>query len=236
MRFCHSATIQGSEVPVPPVRRLNDVRQLLKVPLEPAPPPRTFAIEAHHAAIDGDVQHRHIGNAPLRSMPMAKPLDWRNVLAPDVIRQIEDEMGRKFAEGWYAYERALQGGMREIAPPPEVRDHRPTDQGGSARRQAGPRAPRGYWDDLIVETLKSVEPDRLAYTDLMTRVQGRAREHHLARSSFNVSLERLEREGRIGKDGHSWFWRAPAPRVSRSDDEPATGGKEFSALPFEYAN
>ena len=33
---------------------------------------------------------------------MAKSLDWRNVLAPDVVRQIEDEMSRKFAEGWYA--------------------------------------------------------------------------------------------------------------------------------------
>jgi hypothetical protein len=190
----------------------------------------------YYVAIDGNVQHRHIGNGPLRSMPMAKTLDWRNVLAPDVIRQIEDEMGRKFAEGWYAYERALQKGMREIAPPPEVRDHRPADEAGGTRRQAGPRAPRGYWDDLIVDVLKSVEPDRLGYTDLMTRVQSRAEEHHLARSSFNVSLERLERERKIGKDGHSWFWRAPAPGVSRSEDEPASGGKEFSALPFEYAN
>jgi hypothetical protein len=169
-------------------------------------------------------------------MAMAKSLDWRTVLAPDVVRQIEDEMSRKFAEGWYAYERALQEGMREIAPPPEVRDRRPADQGGSARRQAGPRAPRGYWDDLIVESLKSVEPDRLAYTDLMTRVQGRAREHHLARSSFNVSLERLEREGRIGKDGHSWFWRAPASRASQSEGKPASGDGKLSALPFEHAN
>jgi hypothetical protein len=169
-------------------------------------------------------------------MAMARSLDWRNVLAPDVVRQIEDEMSRKFAEGWYAYERALQEGMREIAPPPEVRNHRPADEGRSTRRQAGPRAPRGYWDDLIVEVLKSVEPDRLAYTDLMARVQDRARDHNLARSSFNVSLERLEREGRIGKDGHSWFWRAPASRASGSEDKPASGDKELSALPFEYAN
>jgi hypothetical protein len=154
-------------------------------------------------------------------MAMARPLDWRNVLAPDVVRQIEDEMSRKFAEGWYAYERALREGMREIAPPPEVRDHRPAD---------------GYWDDLIVEILKSVEPDRLAYTDLMARVQGQAQEHKLARSSFNVSLERLERQGRIGKDGHSWFWRTPASRAARSEDKPASGDKELSALPFEYAN
>jgi hypothetical protein len=169
-------------------------------------------------------------------MAMARSLDWRNVLAPDVVRQIEDEMSRKFAEGWYAYERALQDSMREIAPPPEVRDHRPADEGRSTRRQTGPRAPRGYWDDLIVEVLKSVEPDRLAYTDLMARVQGQAKDHTLARSSFNVSLERLEREGRIGKDGHSWFWRAPASRASRSEDKPASGDKELSALPFEYAN
>ena len=47
---------------------------------------------------------------------MAKSLDWRTVLAPDVVQQIEDEMSRKFAEGWYAYERALQESMREIAP------------------------------------------------------------------------------------------------------------------------
>jgi hypothetical protein len=167
---------------------------------------------------------------------MAKTLDWRNVLAPDVIRQIEDEMSRKFAEGWYAYERALQEGMRDIAPPPEVHEHRPADQGGSTRRQAGPRAPRGYWDDLIVEVLKSVEPDRLAYTDLMTRVQGQAQEHKLARSSFNVSLERLEGEGRIGKDGRSWFWRAPASRASRSEDKAANGDRDLSALPFVYAN
>ena len=167
---------------------------------------------------------------------MAKSLDWRNVLAPDVIRQIEDEMSRKFAEGWYAYERALQDSMREIAPPPEVRDHRPADEGRSTRRQAGPRAPRGYWDDLIVEVLKSVEPDRLAYTDLMTRVQDRAPEHHLARSSFNVILERLEQKGRISKEGHSWFWRAAASRVSRSEDGPATGDKQLSSLPFEYAD
>jgi hypothetical protein len=167
---------------------------------------------------------------------MAKSLDWRNVLAPDVIRQIEDEMSRKYAEGWYAYERALQESMRDIAPPPEVRDHRPADEGRSTRRQAGPRAPRGYWDDLIVGVLKSVEPDRLAYTDLMARVQGQAKDHGLARSSFNVSLERLEREGRIGKDGHSWFWRAAASRVARSEDGPATGDKQLSSLPFEYAD
>jgi hypothetical protein len=169
-------------------------------------------------------------------MAMTRSLDWRNVLAPDVVRQIEDEMSRKFAEGWYAFERALREGMREIAPPPEVREHRPADQGGSIRRQAGPRAPRGYWDDLIVEVLKSVDPDRLSYTDLMARVQGRAKDHTLPRSSFNVSLERLERAGSIGKDGHSWFWRAPPSRVSRSEDGPATGDKQFSALPFEYAN
>ena len=167
---------------------------------------------------------------------MAKSLDWRTVLAPEVVQQIEDEMSRKFAEGWYAYERALQEGMREIAPPPEVRDHKAADQNRGTRSHAGPRAPRGYWDDLIVQVLKGVEPGRLGYTDLMTRVQGKTEEHNLARSSFNVSLERLERDGRIGKDGHSWFWRAPATRVSRSADEPATGGKELSALPFEYAN
>ena len=167
---------------------------------------------------------------------MAKSLDWRTVLAPDVVRQIEDEMSRKFAEGWYAYERALQEGMREIAPPPEVRERRTADQSRSTRSHAGPRAPRGYWDDLTVQILKDVEPERLAYTDLMTRVQGRAQDHHLARSSFNVSLERLEREGRIGKDGHSWFWRAPATRVSPSEDEPDTGGKELSALPLGDAS
>ena len=41
---------------------------------------------------------------------MAKSLDWRTVLAPEVVRQIEEEMGRKFAEGWYAYERACRRG------------------------------------------------------------------------------------------------------------------------------
>jgi hypothetical protein len=167
---------------------------------------------------------------------MAKSLDWRNVLAPDVIRQIEDEMSRKFAEGWYAYERALQEGMREIAPPPEVRDHRPADQGGSTRGHAGPRAPRGYWDDLIVEVLKSVEPDRLGYTDLMARVQGKAHEHNLARSSFNVSLERLEREGKVAKDGNSWFWRAPRSRASPSGAADDTRDQQLSTFAFGDSN
>jgi hypothetical protein len=156
---------------------------------------------------------------------MAKSLDWRNVLAPDVVRQIDDEMSRKFAEGWYAYERALQEGMRAITPPPEIRDHRPADQGGSTRRNAGPRAPRGYWDDLIAQVLRSLEPDRLGYADLMARVQGETQEYTLARSSFNVSLERLEREGKIGRDGHRWFWRAPPVRGSSSAVGSDTGNE-----------
>lgn len=160
---------------------------------------------------------------------MAKSLDWRTVLAPDVVRQIEDEMSRKFAEGWYAHERALQERMREVAPPPEIRDHRPADQGRSTRGRGGPRAPRGYWDDLIVQVLKSVEPDRLGYTNLMARVQGQAQEHNLARSSFNVSLERLEREGRIGKHGHSWFWRAPPAGASSSGAGSDAGDAQVSA-------
>ena len=162
---------------------------------------------------------------------MAKSLDWRTVLAPEVVQQIEDEMSRKFAEGWYAYERALQEGMREIAPPPEVRDHKAADQNRGTRSHAGPRAPRGYWDDLIVQVLKSVEPGRLGYTDLMTRVQGKTQEHNLARSSFNVSLERLERERKIGKDGNSWFWRKPASGAMPSDTGADTGGNQLSASP-----
>jgi hypothetical protein len=162
-------------------------------------------------------------------MAMAKSLDWRTVLAPDVVQQIEDEMSRKFAEGWYAYERALQERMREITPPPEVRDHKAAEQNRGTRSHAGPRAPRGYWDDLIVQVLRSVEPDRLGYTDLMSRVQGKAQEHNLARSSFNVSLERLEREGSIGKDGHSWFWRAPPVQAPSAGAEPDTGDEQLSA-------
>ena len=164
---------------------------------------------------------------------MAKLLDWRTVLAPDVVRQIEDEMSRKFAEGWYAYERALQESMRDIAPPPEVRDRRPADQSGEARSRSQPRAPRGYWDELIVQTLKAHEPDRLGYTDLMARVQGKAQEHNLARSSFNVSLERLEREGKIGKDGSSWFWRGPVSGAMPSDAESDSGGRQLSAFHLE---
>ena len=160
---------------------------------------------------------------------MAKSLDWRTVLAPEVVRQIEEEMDRKFAEGWYAYERALQDGMRAIAPPPEVRDHRPNDPTGSTRGHAGPRAPRGYWDDLIVQVLKSVEPDRGGYTDVMARVQGKTHEYKLPRSSFNVSLERLEGEGRIAKDGHSWFWRATPVRASSPGAGSDTGNERLSA-------
>lgn len=163
---------------------------------------------------------------------MAKSIDWRTVLAPDVVQQIEDEMARKFADGWYACERALQEAMREIAPPPEVRDRRPADQSGSTRSHAQPRAPRGFWDDLIVEVLKGIEPDRLAYTDLMARVQGRTQEHKLARSSFNVSLERLEREGKIGKEGHWWFWREPEVRASPSGAGIDAEDKQLSALPL----
>lgn len=159
---------------------------------------------------------------------MAKSPDWRNVLAPELVRQIEDEMGRKFAEGWNAYERALQEGMRQIAPPPEVRERRPAAQAGSTRRQA--RVPRGHWAGVIVEVLESVEPERLSYTDLMTRVQGRSPEHHLARSSFNVSLERLERDGKIGRDGNSWFLRTPAVRASSSGAGDDDGNKQLSAL------
>jgi hypothetical protein len=162
-------------------------------------------------------------------MTMAKSLDWRTVLAPEVVGQIEEEMDRKFAEGWYAYERALEEGMRAITPPPEVRSRRPADQGGSPRGHAGPRAPRGYWDDLIVQVLKSVEPDRLGYTDLMARVQGKTQEYKLARSSFNVSLERLEGERKIAKNGNSWFWRAtPTPASSRGP-ESDTGSERLSA-------
>ena len=156
---------------------------------------------------------------------MAKSLDWRGVLAPEFIRQIEDEMDRKFAEGWYAYERALQEGMHAIAPPPKVRDHRPTDPSGSVRGHAGPRAPRGYWDDLIVQVLKSIEPDRLGYADLMARVQGKTQEYKLARSSFNVSLERLQAEGKIAKDGNSWFWRAMPTRAPSSGAGSDTGNE-----------
>ena len=76
---------------------------------------------------------------------MAKSPDWRNVLAPDLVQQIEDEMGRKFAEGWNAYERALQESMRQIAPPPEVRERRPAVQGGSSRSEGQARVPRGHW-------------------------------------------------------------------------------------------
>jgi hypothetical protein len=161
---------------------------------------------------------------------MAKSLDWRTVLAPELVREIEEEMGRKFAEGWYAHERALQEGMRAIMPPPEVRDHRPTDMSGKARGHAGPRAPRGYWDDLILQALKGVQPDRLGYTDLMARVQGKTQEYKLARSSFNVSLERLEGEGKIAKDGNSWFWRATPTPASSPGPEPDTGNGQLSAL------
>jgi hypothetical protein len=168
-------------------------------------------------------------------MAMAKSLDWRTVLAPEVVQQIEDEMSRKFAEGWFAYERALQESMGEIAPPPEVRDHKAADQSRGTRSHAGPRAPRGYWDDLIVQVLKSVEPDRLGYTDLMTRVQGKTEEHNLARSSFNVSLERLEHDGKIGKDGHRWFWRSPA-QASSSSAGPDTMDEQLSAPVSEDAN
>jgi hypothetical protein len=160
---------------------------------------------------------------------MAKTLDWRTVLAPEVVRQIEEEMGRKFAEGWYAYERTLQEGMRAITPPPGVRDHRPADPSGSVRGHAAPRAPRGYWDDLIVQILKSVEPDRLGYTDLMARVQGKSQEYKLARSSFNVSLERLEGEGKIAKDGNSWCWRATPARASSSGAGSDTGNEQLLA-------
>jgi hypothetical protein len=167
---------------------------------------------------------------------MAKSLDWRTVLASDVVRQIEDEMSRKFAEGWYAYERALQERMREVAPPPEVRDHRAADPGGSPRSRAQPRVPRGFWDDLIVQTLEGVHPERLSYTELMARVQGKAHDHNLARSSFNVSLERLEREGKITKDGNSRFWRAPRNRASPSDAADDTRDQQLSAFAFEDSN
>jgi hypothetical protein len=167
---------------------------------------------------------------------MAKSLDWRTVLASDVVRQIEDEMSRKFAEGWYAYERALQERMREVAPPPEVRDHKAAEPGRSPRSRAQPRVPRGYWDELIVQTLEGVRPERLAYTDLMARVQGKAHEHNLARSSFNVSLERLEREGKVGKDGHSWFWRAPRGRASPSSAADDTRDQQLSTFAFGDSN
>jgi hypothetical protein len=169
-------------------------------------------------------------------MTMAKSLDWRTVLAPEVVGQIEQEMDRKFAEGWYAYERALQEGMRAITPPPEVRGPRSVDQGGSSRGHAGPRAPRGYWDSLIVQVLKSVEPDRLGYTDLMARVQGKTQEYKLARSSFNVSLERLDGEGKIAKDGNSWSWRARPFRASSSDAGSDTGDERLSAPAWDSAN
>jgi hypothetical protein len=166
---------------------------------------------------------------------MAKSLDWRTVLAPELVRQIEDEMGSKFAEGWYAYERALQEGMREMAPPPEVRGRRPADQSGSARSHAQPRAPRGYWDDLIVDVLEGAQPDRLAYGDLMARVQSETQDHKLARSSFNVSLERLEREGRIGKEGHWRFWRPPAGAASSSGAGSDAGDVQVSAPDLKEA-
>jgi hypothetical protein len=169
-------------------------------------------------------------------MAMAKSLDWRTVLAPEVVGQIEEEMARKFAEGWYAYERALQEGMRALTPPPEVRDHRSNDASGSPRGHAGSRARRGYWDDLIVQVLKSVEPDRLGYSDLMARVQGKAQDYKLARSSFNVSLERLEGEGKIAKDGNSWFWRATPVRASSSGPGSDTGNERRSAPPWSSAS
>lgn len=165
---------------------------------------------------------------------MAKSPDWRNVLAPDLVQQIEDEMGRKFAEGWNAYERALQESMRQIAPPPEVRERRPAAQGGSTRGQA--RVPRGHWAGLILQVLESVEPERLSYTDLMTRVQARSQEHHLARSSFNVSLERLERDGKIGRDGNSWFLRVPSVGASSSDAGDEGGNPQLTALALEDGN
>lgn len=163
---------------------------------------------------------------------MAKSPDWRNVLAPDLVQQIEDEMSRKFAEGWNAYERALQESMRQIAPPPAVRDRRPTVRGPNTRSAAQGRVPRGYWAGLIIEVLEGVRPERLSYTDLMTRVQGRSQEHHLARSSFNVSLERLERDGKVGRDGNSWFLRAPTGGASSSGTGDDTGNQQLSGLAF----
>jgi hypothetical protein len=163
-------------------------------------------------------------------------MDWRSVLAPELVQQIEDEIKRKYAEGWRDYGRALQARMREMPDAVDVEPERSDNV--SSPRSVGIRAPRGYWLRRIEEEVKAVAPDGLLLKDAYHRVREHSSQYDLARSSFNVALMALVHQGRIRRDGSMLFWAGE--RSGRSDGERQGNGDHadsapiHQALPFEY--
>ena len=138
---------------------------------------------------------------------MAKTVDWRQLLAPEYVRQIEEEISEQFAAGWRAYGRVLRERMRDV-PPPEACSPRKGQDTGSEEPASYPknRAPRGLWPTLIERVLKASSPMGVSYPELMRLVQAEAQGYNLARSSFNVALEKVEGDGNAIKQNSLWFW------------------------------
>lgn len=154
---------------------------------------------------------------------MVADVNWRDVLSPELVRQIDDEISRQFAEGW----RACQRSVAALEPRRNVvQASSSAEPDEESRRYPTKRAPKGFWDDRVVEAARDVAPSGLSSNDLIKRAQAKTHEHNLSRSSFNVIAARLQSERRIRKDEGSslWFLGEAEQDTSAIDDD--DGGRE----------
>jgi hypothetical protein len=163
---------------------------------------------------------------------MADKVNWRDVLSADLVRQIDADIGRQFAEGWAACQRAVASltpsRSADVIPPT------PADANADARAYPSQRAPRGFWARLLSQELRERFPEPLPLRDAMRSVQARADRFELARSSLNVAVDRLELEGKLRRDHGKLFWvptadLADRAETRRAEDAEAESDQDLSA-------
>jgi hypothetical protein len=154
---------------------------------------------------------------------MAKNVRWRDVLSPDLVGEIDDDINRQFAEGWRACQRATAA----LEPTRNISSsHRDED---GARPYPSDRAPRGFWSGLLEQEARERFPRELPLNEAMPTVQARTNEFKLARSSLNAAITTLEHKGRLRREGKKLFWiptegvaeSTPSTSEAEPDQEPA---------------
>lgn len=162
---------------------------------------------------------------------MADEMNWRDVISGALARQIDAEIGRQFAEGWAACQRAVAKLTPNRAPDVVSPELRETD----TRAYPNERAPRGFWAGLLAREVRERFPEPLPLKDAMRRVQARTDQFGLARSSLNAAVQMLERDGKLRRDGKKLFWVPTAADLAdqaeslRKEDAETEPDQELSA-------
>lgn len=120
--------------------------------------------------------------------------NWRQILAPEIVDQIDAEMASKFMDGWNAHHRALSDWAKSAVPPDHAEEAGARMGADQSRRYPTKRAPRRYWHNLILKRVG--EAGSMSTKALRERVSAEG-EYDLGRSSYANALSALESEGAI---------------------------------------